>query len=220
MAATTVTNRQERFDRNNRSIANLLVPAIIGVVAFLCALAIYRLNIWMFGGVGWQLSKQDAKEYAEIAKNCVEITAFAAGTVYFVWRLFFQKEFQQLSVDFQLRPLELTSPEGPLYVLDCKISNRANARINLDSLQYALTCEDQKYKDFDHNLTTGNGKCYSIDAHSTVHFRKKVTLPEADVICAEVTFRPKMTNDIYHARRIIRARPKTEPNTKKGPANH
>ncbi|WP_165073916.1 hypothetical protein [Paludisphaera rhizosphaerae] len=142
-----------------------------------------------------------------VVKDIVEIIGFSAAAMYFVWRVFFQRMFQRLSVDIGLTPLGPSNGVQPRQVaVECKIENKAEVRIELEWLKYRLvwggepTCGD-----FPGNMSRHAAASYhAIDADASSRFVAEAEIPaNTHVVIVIVEFRPRLTDNTYTFQKAV-----------------
>ena len=97
------------------------------------------------------------KDFMDVLSGLMTMIAAIAGVGYFVFRMVYQKMFQQLSASLHVTRLE----KSDRVAVTCEIRNEADVRINLTSLSYTLeVLENESFRvlpseqNFEPNLTT------------------------------------------------------------------
>lgn len=150
---------------------------------------------------------ESLERWTEVLRNCAEVIGFLAAAVYFAAKIFFQRVFQRISTEVNIRPASSSTPAGRHLVLDCRIENKADARIELKRLEYRLVVDGQtatQATPFLGNRLVGTTQVYSIDSHSAEHFvAEEVIGLDSKVVSVDVEFEPRMTRDVYLAHSVV-----------------
>lgn len=151
------------------------------------------------------MSLKEAHELTGIAHDVATCLGILMATLYFGWRVFFQRTFQRLSVDVSATPLGAGDAWSGKLVVQCTIKNQAETRVDLNILKYRLEVDGKQIQGkFERNINRGGANHYSIDAHSSAQFCASADVPkETKAILVGVKFRPKLTNETYKAQRVV-----------------
>lgn len=187
-----------------------LTAAVLVVIILISTWAIIR-------NLGF--TKEAVKSDLSILTDVATVYAAVFAGAYFVFRFFFQKTFQRLSAELAVRPIPGAGggKATPRYMLECKIENKSEVRINFNRIYYfagndipRVDASESKYgaqaeyeakkahiegHSFEWNLCSSRWR-YSVDAGSTVRFCAFLDSfpPDGRV---QVRFNPDLTDEIY-----------------------